>query len=422
LAERRGKGLQIPLHRFKSGTHLHNIDGRRPARPQRSDCTVWNDLRMERISWWRSGYTRLAVLASLAALAAFVIAENVPFADPIPAAITAVISVRVAFHQAAKETSFQVLGALLGASIALALVHVVTSGAILILLLVLCAFGIARLVRVAARQEMPFVAANIAVTSIIVLGVNFSTEGALNRFSGVFIGASCALIASFLASPTRDTVMLIEQSAALQRDLGALLSDVADGLRSSPSMDETRVWRNAATDLRNRSLGLEAKFEELRSHRGWSPRIDAEELQTLKFTVEANRIMSVRVLSIAADISNSMVAGTTSLPQAALTPLANLIAMASDNMAADDPTTTVGVTAMSEAVRLADETAQIALIGGIVQNLTRINQASAHAADEAHSHAHGPDNHHNVQPPTGDVKQGDDLDEDAAGIAPSGPS
>lgn len=365
---------------------------------------------MERIAWWRSSYTRLAVLAAVAALVAFVVAERVPFADPIPAAITAVISVRVAFHQAAKETAFQVLGALLGAAAALALIHVVTSGALLIFLLVLFAFAIARLVRVAARQEMPFVAANIAVTSIIVLGVNFSTEGALERFSGVFIGAVCALIASFAASPTRDTVTLIEQSAALQRDLSALLAEVADGLRTSPTSLQTREWRDDATELRNRSLGLEAKFEELRAHRSWSPRIDAEELQTLKITVEANRIMSVRVLSIAADITNSMRSGTTSLPQAALTPLADLIAMASDNMAADDPTTTVGVTAMSEAVRLADETAQIALIGGIVQNLTRINQASAQAAEdvsgvEQRSEGRAPHD-----------------EEDADGIAPSGPS
>lgn len=346
---------------------------------------------MERISWWRSGYVRLAVLASLAALVAFVIAERVPFADPIPAAITAVISVRVAFHQAAKETAFQVLGALLGAAIALGLVHIVSNGAFLILLLVLASFAIARLVRVAARQEMPFVAANIAVTSIIVLGVNFSTEGALERFSGVFIGAACALVASYAASPTRETVQLIERSSALQRDLAALLVDVADGLRTSPTTAQTRQWRDDATELRNRSLGLEASFEELRSHRGWSPRIDAEELESLRITVEANRVMSVRVLSIAADITNSMQEGRPSLPEAALTPLADLIAMAADNMAADDPTTTIGVTAMSEAVRMADETAQIALIGGIVQNLTRINQASAQAAEEAgiDDHANG---------------------------------
>ena len=362
---------------------------------------------METVPWWRSSYTRLAVLASLAAVVAFIVAEKVPFADPIPAAITAVISVRVAFHQAAKETAFQILGALLGAAVALALIHVVTSGAVLIVLLVLFAFGIARLIRVAARQEMPFVAANIAVTSIIVLGVNFSTEGALQRFSGVFIGAVCALIASFAASPTRDTVMLIQQSAALQSDLSTLLADVADGLRATFDRTNTRAWRDEAAELRNRSLGLESKFEELFSHQGWSPRIDAEELNTLRITVEANRAMSMRVLSIAADITHSMQDGTTSLPQAALNPLADLIAMAADNMAAEDPATSVGATAMSEAVRMADETAQIALIGGIVQNLSRINQASAQAAEDVHS----------VEHPNGL----DAPDEDSAGT-PSGAS
>ena len=38
---------------------------------------------------WQRSYTRLALLTSLAVLAAYIIAEALPFADPIPAAITA---------------------------------------------------------------------------------------------------------------------------------------------------------------------------------------------------------------------------------------------------------------------------------------------------------------------------------------------
>jgi uncharacterized membrane protein YgaE (UPF0421/DUF939 family) len=85
-------------------------------------------------------YVRLAVLTALAAVAAYVIAEAVPFADPIPAAITAVIATRATFHHAAKETVFQVLGALLGGAIALGEVFVIGSSAVVIFLLVLLCF------------------------------------------------------------------------------------------------------------------------------------------------------------------------------------------------------------------------------------------------------------------------------------------
>ena len=99
---------------------------------------------------WRSGYVRLAFLTALAAVAAYSIAEVVPFADPIPAAITAAVTTRATFHHAAKESVFQILGALLGAAIALAIVSVIGTGAVVIFLLVLLCFALARLLRLAS--------------------------------------------------------------------------------------------------------------------------------------------------------------------------------------------------------------------------------------------------------------------------------
>jgi hypothetical protein len=52
-----------------------------------------------------------------------------------------------------------------------------------------------------------------------------------------------------------------------------------------------------------------------------------------------------------------------------------LIAATAANMATDDPTRTVGKTAAHQAVREAERTAQIALIGGIVSHMEQINQA-----------------------------------------------
>jgi len=82
---------------------------------------------------------------------------------------------------------------------------VIGSGAVVILLLVALSFVMARVMQYNSPDESPLVAASLAVTVILVVGSHLTTELALERFTGVMIGALFALVASFLASPTRDT-------------------------------------------------------------------------------------------------------------------------------------------------------------------------------------------------------------------------
>jgi uncharacterized membrane protein YccC len=326
---------------------------------------------------------RLATLTALASVAAYVLAEVLPYADPIPAAITAVVTTRATFHHAAKETIFQTLGALLGAAIALAIVSVIGTGPVVILLLVLLCFALARALHLATPEESPFVAASMAVTVIIVVGTHLTTELAVERFGGVVVGALCALAASALATPTKDTRLLRQDIDLLHVDLAALLAEMARGLRETPDRDVARGWRDEAVDLRNRSIGLAVRLEDLTTHARLSPRIDPDDLAGLRHSLDANTVMSARVLSIAADLAASA-GGRVSeqIPEAAMSPLADLIAMAADNMAAEDPSTSLGRTQAHEAVRVADETAQIAIIGGIVSSINRINQATSQAAED----------------------------------------
>lgn len=330
----------------------------------------------------RSSYTRLAILTALAALVAYLLAEVIPFADPIPAAITAAVATRATFHHAAKEGVFQTLGALLGAAIALVIVSIIGSGPLVIFLLVLLCFALARLLRLASPEDSPFVAAAMAVTVILVVGTHLTTSGAAERFVGVVIGALCALAASALATPTRDTRVLREDTATLQNDLSELLMTVGQGLRSTPSADDAAEWRERAVELRDESIGLDARLVDLEMHKRWSPRIDPDDLAQLRQLVDAANIMATRVLTITTDlVTATSTRSTASIPQQALSPLADLIEMAADNIAAEDPETLVGRTQAHEAVRMADQTAQIALIGGIVSSVNRINQVSSESAD-----------------------------------------
>jgi uncharacterized membrane protein YccC len=335
----------------------------------------------------RNSYARLALLTALAAVVAYILGERISFADPIPAAITAAVGTRATFHHAAKENLFQILGALIGAAIALAIVSVIGTGPVVIFLLVLLCFALARFLRLASPDESPFVAAGMAVTVILVVGTHLTTELAVERFVGVTIGALCALAASALATPTRDTRLLRRDLDALQDDLSGLLSQVATGLREPPNADVARSWREQAVALRNRSIGLDARLEDLSKNAKWSPRIDPDDIASLKQSLNANRVMSARVLSITSDLSAAASGRSKAqLPQAALSPLADLIALAASNIAAEDPATSVGNTQAHEAVRVAGETAQIALIGGIVSNINRINEASTDQQDDEEVH------------------------------------
>ena len=328
-------------------------------------------------------YARLAVLTSLAAFGAYLVSDITSYASPVPAAITAVVATRVTFHHAAKETFIQLLGALVGAAVALGIVFLIGSGAVVILLLVALSFLMARIMQYANPDESPAVAASLSVTVILVVGSHLTTELALERFTGVVIGALFALVASFLASPTRDTQKLAIGLASVQVQLADLLAQIARDLRDDPSRTNARLWHDQAVELRNQVLGLAAQFEDLSKHSKWSPRIHSSDLTQLKELLQANQVMSARVLSIANDLRAGTRGGSaTSIPAAALSPLADLIELAADNMATDDPTESFGATAAHQAVRGADMTAQIALIGGIVSHINQINRASTHESDD----------------------------------------
>lgn len=330
---------------------------------------------------WTSSYARLAVFTSLATVVAYTIGLVTPHVDAIPAAITAAVATRATFRHAAKETVFQILGALLGALIALVIVSFLGTGPVVIFLLVLLCFALARWLRLASPDDSPFVAAGMAVTVILVVGTHFTTELAIERFTGVVVGALCALAASALTAPSKDTRLLRTDLDQLKDDLSALLAAMGTGLREVPDRATARGWREQAVELRNRTLGLAARWDEMARNRKWDPRIDPDDLASLKADLDGTTVMSSRLLSIAADLASATGRDGAPLPPAAASPLADLMTMAAANIAAEDPATSIGRTQAHEAVRMADQTAQIALIGGIVSNLNRINQATRESDD-----------------------------------------
>jgi len=334
-------------------------------------------------------YTRIAAATTIAAFLAYLAGRYIPYTSAVPAAITAVVATQVSFHQATKGAFIQVLGAMIGAAVALGIVSVVGSGAVSILLLVALCFVVARLLHVASPEESPIVASTLAVTVILVVGTNLTTELAVERFGGIVVGAVFAIIASYIASPTKATRTLEDNADDIQERLGLLLERIAVELRDNPDAETVRGWFDEAVELRNQVLGLAAALEDLKRNRRWNFRVTKADIAAVQSEVDACQTMSTRALSLTSDLRRASTtgAGGAALPPAALSPLADLIAATAANMATDDPTRTVGKTAAHQAVREAERTAQIALIGGIVSHMEQINQARA---DEGPIHRSDP--------------------------------
>ncbi len=204
---------------------------RNPRSPGGSDDDTWSwrrvhtfDVRAERLRKRAARidrtYTRIAAATTIAAFLAYIAGQYLPYASAVPAAITAVVATQVSFHQATKGAFIQVLGALLGAAVALGIVSVVGSGALSILLLVALCFVVARVLHVASPEESPIVASTLAVTVILVVGTNLTTELAVERFGGIVVGALFAIIASYVASPTKATRALEDNADDIQEKLG----------------------------------------------------------------------------------------------------------------------------------------------------------------------------------------------------------
>lgn len=327
--------------------------------------------------WWRSGYLRLAVLTALAATAAYAIGAAVSFIDPVPAAITAVVSTRPTFHHAAKEALFQVTGVVTGALVAFAAIVTIGFGPLTIALLVLTSFGIVRLTRVADPTSAPYAAMAVSVTVILVIGAQLSPEGAFERFMGVVVGGGFALLASYFATRGEPVGRVSVELTAVQGLLADLLGQIAEGVQQPLTKDQTKQWFRRATVLRDETAKHALAVQDVREYRRWSPVIHETELRALERQLGVTQIMATRVLSIASDLNRLTAKSPKQLPAEQLSPLAKVFASAAATMANPDLSPTGSNTGVQTAIRSADDTEALMMLGGLAgqaQQLARLRK------------------------------------------------
>lgn len=335
------------------------------------------------VSWFsRAGYLRLALLTAAAATVATVVGSLVPWIDPVPAAITAVVTTRPTFHHAAKESLYQVLGVVAGALVAFVAIALIGPGPATIAILVLASFAIVRLLRIADPSTAPYAAMSVSVTVILVVGAHMSPEGALERFAGVVLGGLCALVASYFTTRGVPASRIAEELETIQEDLAELLGEIAQGVRQVPTPEQTRGWLDRAAQARDATLKAAVDVEDMRQHRYWSPAIGKDDVRAVERQLAATQVMSARVLAIAADLNHIASSPQSPVTPGELSPLASVFEAAAASIVEPGVSGTSGATGVQQAIRSADDTQALVALGGLAAHAQRITRLGRDEADE----------------------------------------
>jgi hypothetical protein len=137
--------------------------------------------------------------------------------------------------------------------------------------------------------------------------------------------------------------------------------------------------------LRDQVVEHALAVQDVREHRRWSPAIHEPELRTLERQLGVTQVMATRVLSIASDLNHLTTKAPAKVAAEQLSPLAKVFASAAATMADPNLTPPSGNTGVQTAIRSADDTEALMMLGGLAghaQRLTNLREDAQKPAPE----------------------------------------
>jgi hypothetical protein len=270
----------------------------------------------------RAPYFRLAVLTTLAGTFAYFIGLKTPHVSGTTAAITAIVSVRHTFHDSLKESFRQILGVLIGGTVAFASMKLVGFNSIVVMLAIFTCFIVARLLKLGEEGAIA-----IGVTVILVVGPNASTSTIEQRFLGVLLGTSLAVFVSYFVRKgtpqSRALTAGIEQSFAMS----ALLNAVAKSLTENDGVVDPKLakrWLARAEFIASEIDDIKVAAESALAGSAWSPAIDHNEALAVVGQIELTEATATTVVNICRELV--LTSGTShQLPALLATALAGVL-------------------------------------------------------------------------------------------------
>ena len=245
-------------------------------------------------------YFRLASLTTLAGTLAYFIGANLPMVSGVSAAITAIVSVRHTFHDSIRESFFQILGVVIGSTVAFAAMRLVGFNSVVVMFAIFTCFATARLLKLGEEGAIA-----IAVTVILVVGPNVTTSTIEQRFFGVLLGASFATVASYFVrngSPQDRALKAgIEQSFALS----ALLNAIAKALTENDGTVDPKFasrWLARAEFIANEIAEIKANAQSALAGSAWSPAIDYADAKAVVEQIGLTEATASTVLNICREL------------------------------------------------------------------------------------------------------------------------
>lgn len=270
-------------------------------------------------------YFRLAVLSSIAATVAYFIGANSTLISGTTAAITALVSVRHTFHDSIRESATQIVGVLIGGTVAFLAIRLIGFNSFVVLFAVFSCFVTARLLKLGEEGAIA-----LGITLILVIGPRTSS-GALEtieqRFLGVLLGVTLAIVVSyFVRKGTPQSRALragIEQSLAMANLLNRISIKLA---LESDSIDRStsRGWLIEAKKIVEDLVEITEAAQSAVAGSEWSPIIDREEAKAVLRQVQKTKITAESVVSICRDLDLT-IASSERLPESLAAAIAGVL-------------------------------------------------------------------------------------------------
>lgn len=332
-------------------------------------------------------YFRLAILSSLAATTAYFIGANSTFISGTTAAITALVSVRHTFHDSIRESATQIVGVLIGGTVAFLTIQFIGFNSFVVLFSVFTCFITARLLKLGEEGAIA-----LGITLILVIGPRTSS-GALEtieqRFLGVLLGVSLAIIVSYFVrkgSPqSRALKAGIDQSLAMSE----LLHKISDKLAGESEIGQTQavLWLAKAEKIANEIDEIKSQAQSALVGSSWSPMIDRREAEAVLRQIEMTESTAATVVNICRELVLTF-GSSEKLPTLLASALAGVLNATADvisdqaEVAEESPSSTVEEDGENweekrekaiKELRHLDETQPLLIGGSILRDAEKIN-------------------------------------------------
>ena len=212
---------------------------------------------------------RLAVVV-LATVISFTIGLRFSETTGVVASILAIITLRVSIQASIFESFIQITAVFIGSIIALLSVSLINNTVIIIAIVALFSFLIAKWLNLSDDTGT-----NIAITALIVASPGFHYGAANERIRGTLIGVIVALILSYWSHPQTPLERTINKISIIGFDISTLLRDISKSIKNRLSGSDQILLRSR--EINSQIFDLRIQAEEAVRYSKWSPTLARED-------------------------------------------------------------------------------------------------------------------------------------------------